>query len=40
MKKKIQTSTTYTSAGEKKNRDSLIKMFNEWPAMTNSRCVI
>ena len=31
MKKKIQTSTTYTSAGEKKNRDSLIKMFNEWP---------
>ena len=31
MKKKIQTSTTYTSAREKKNRDSLVKMFNEWP---------
>ena len=28
--KKIQTSTTYTSSGEKKNRDSLIKMFNQY----------
>ncbi len=31
MKKKIQTSTTYTSPREKQNRETLIKMFNEWP---------
>lgn len=31
MKKKIQTSTTYTSPQEQKNRETLIKMFNDWP---------
>ncbi len=32
MKKKIQTSTTYTSSDEKKNRDKLIKLFKQWPS--------
>lgn len=32
MKKKIQTSTTYTSKKEKKNRDRLIKLFKKWPS--------
>ena len=32
MKKKIQTSTTYTSKKEKKNRDQLIKLFKQWPS--------
>ncbi len=32
MKKKIQTSTSYTSLNEKKNRQTLIKLFNNWPS--------
>ena len=32
MKKKIQTSTSYTSLNEKKNRETLIKLFNNWPS--------
>ncbi len=32
MKKKIQTSTTYTSKNEKQNRDKLIKLFKQWPS--------
>ena len=31
MKKKIQTSTSYTSTAEKKNRQILIELFNNWP---------
>ena len=29
--RKIQTSTTYTSENEKKNRKKLIDLFNQWP---------
>ena len=32
MKKKIQTSTSYTSMKEKKNRKILIELFNNWPS--------
>lgn len=31
MKKKIHTSTSYTSTAEKKNRQILIELFNNWP---------
>ena len=32
MKKKIQTSTSYTSFKEKKNRQTLTELFNNWPS--------
>ena len=37
MKKKIQTSTSYTSLNEKKNRQTLIELFNNWPSSDEFR---